>query len=321
VHKSIGLAIIAADEAEAFHRVEELNGTRRLFARELPLRTTAFGTAAKATASGGSIFARRRAILNRERLTFNLEIGCRDASASIHKRKFERLTFGETGKTGLLNGRNVNENILAAIVAHHEAKALLRVEELHNASAFADDLRRHAAAAWAAEAATAAAARTAAETTAAAAATEAAATISVAAAAAAAIAPAGARSVISAAAWCAAEAAATAAAEAVTIFETAAAEIVFAKTVALVSAAPAALAATSFIKTHAVFYFPVPLPCSNHRAGQRANGLVRGIGAPFDSYNEKNQSARALSPMAPSGRGTLARHLHWQGTPQTYVCH
>jgi len=63
----------------------------------------------------------------------------------------------------------MHEHILAAIVAHDEAEALLRVEEFDGAGPFADDLRGHAATAATAAAETAAAA-TAAEATAAAAA-------------------------------------------------------------------------------------------------------------------------------------------------------
>jgi hypothetical protein len=65
----------------------------------------------------------------------------------------------------------VNEHILAAVIANHEAEALLRVEEFDDALAFANDLGRHtatraAAGSAAAEATAAAASAAAAESTA-----------------------------------------------------------------------------------------------------------------------------------------------------------
>src|SRR3546814_9818918 len=41
MHEGIGLAVIALDEAEAFHRVEELDRAGRLLPGELPLRAAA----------------------------------------------------------------------------------------------------------------------------------------------------------------------------------------------------------------------------------------------------------------------------------------
>jgi hypothetical protein len=126
----------------------------------------------------------------------------------------------------------VHEHILTAIVTDDEAEALLSVEELYDALAFANDLSRHSA-----PTATAAATETAAATKAAAtAAAEAVAT---------------------------AEAAATAAAEAVTaisaataaelVAATISAEIFVPEAVALIPAT--ALAAAPTIKTHAVLVF------------------------------------------------------------------
>jgi hypothetical protein len=50
----------------------------------------------------------------------------------------------------------VNEHVVAAVVAHDEAESLLRIEELHDALALADDLRGHSATAAAEAAAIAA---------------------------------------------------------------------------------------------------------------------------------------------------------------------
>jgi hypothetical protein len=143
----------------------------------------------------------------------------------------------------------MDEHVLAAIVANDEAEAFLRVEEFDDALAFADDLGGHAATSSAAAAATEA-------TAASAAAAEATAT---------------------AAAGSIAEATATAAAEAAAITEptaacaaagseaaafrrstTFAAEILFEETVALIAAAPAAVAFAPFIETHARPNFRMP---------------------------------------------------------------
>jgi hypothetical protein len=100
-----------------------------------------------------------RSLCDRERIALDLEIAGRDAPAAIDQSEFERLPFGEAGKSSLLDGGDVDEDIFAAIVADDEAEALLGVEEFDDALAFADDLGRHAAAAWAAAATAAAATR------------------------------------------------------------------------------------------------------------------------------------------------------------------
>jgi hypothetical protein len=46
----------------------------------------------------------------------------------------------------------MDEDVLAAVVADNEAKSLLRIEKLHDALSFADDLGRHSATAAATEA-------------------------------------------------------------------------------------------------------------------------------------------------------------------------
>jgi len=174
------------------------------------------------------------------RLAFDPKVGRRDAAAAIDQRELERLAVGQVGQAGLLDRGNVNEHILAAVVTNDEAEALLRVEEFYDALAFANDLGRHSATRAAAE--TAAAAGTAAE-----AATAAAAAIS-ATAAAAAEAAAGAIATAAAAA-----AVAKATAESATITGTAVeSSKLFAttETIALVTAASAAVTLTPSIETH-----------------------------------------------------------------------
>src|SRR5207302_10653421 len=91
----------------------------------------------------------------------------RHTAATIDERELERLAVGQIGKARLLDRGNVNEHVFAAIIAHDEAKTLLRIEEFYDAFAFANDLGRHS---------TSATAATATKTTAAAAAAEAATT-------------------------------------------------------------------------------------------------------------------------------------------------
>jgi hypothetical protein len=144
VHERVGLAVIALDETEAFHRVEELDRALSLLAGQLALRRTL-----------GS--------LDRDRLAFDSKVGRGDTAATVHQGELERLPVGDVGKSRLLYRRNVNEHVLAAVLADDEAETLLRIEELHDALPFADDLRRHSAAAGAAETAASTAARSARE--------------------------------------------------------------------------------------------------------------------------------------------------------------
>jgi len=242
VDECIGLPVIALNETKAFHRVEELDRSARLFTGQRALRraraaaeaaasTTARGTRARIAITWGATIG------DRHRLTIDLEIGRRDTPAAIDEGEAERLTFGQTGEPGLFDRRDVNEHVFAAIIANDEAEAFLPVEEFHDAGAFADDLRGHAAAS------AATAAKAAAAATSAAAAAESAAAATTAEAITAATEP------VSTAAETIAAATATKAA-AVTAAEAAAAFIA-AETVALVTSASAAIAAATFVKTHA----------------------------------------------------------------------
>ena len=185
----------------------------------------------------------RRPLRNRQRIAIDLEVGRRNPAAAIDEGEFERLAFGEAGEARLLDRRDVDEHVLAAIVADDEAEALLAVEEFDDAFAFADDLRGHSAAA-----ARSAAAEAAATTAATAAAITAAAT-------------AAAIAITAATAAAAAIRRAIAAAEAAPIATVTAAIALFAETFALVSAAPAALSATPSVETHELNTFPRPHPC------------------------------------------------------------
>jgi hypothetical protein len=176
----------------------------------------------------------------------------------------------------------VHENVLAAIIANDEAEALLCVEELYDASRFADNLGGHSAA-------TAAAA---AETTAAAAAEAAATTAAIATATAAAIAATTAAEAAAITTEAAAAAEATAAeAAAITTAKAATAAFV-AKTVALVSAAPAAIPTAPSIKTHALFVFPVRPYSIKTQAPDEKRRCSRTKNSATESAIAQNHTAR-----------------------------
>ena len=199
------------------------------------------GQLALRAAAAARAVARRAAILDRERIALDLEVGRRHPAAAIDEGEFERLAFGQAGQPGLLDRADMDEHVLAAIVADDEAEALLAVEEFDDALGLADDLGGHAAAGAGAAAAEPAAA----------------------AAAAAAIAAAAAAAAEAVAAAAIAAATAAEAVAAAPLSESAAAEAaVFTETVALVSAAPAALSAAPSVETHLYQYtFVRPNPC------------------------------------------------------------
>src|SRR5207302_8707155 len=143
------------------------------------------------------------------------------------------------GETRLLDRRDVDEHVLAAVIANDEAKSLLWFEEFDDAFAFADDLGRHPAAGTAASAAeSSSAGATAAKATASAAAGAAGALTKAASAAAAAVSTAAAALLKSAALF----------------GESLSAEEI----VTLIAAAPAAVAFAPSVETHACPNFRVP---------------------------------------------------------------
>jgi hypothetical protein len=229
----IGLSVIALDEAEAFHRVEELDRAAGLFAGQLTLRRATTATEA-AFAWCCIAVTRGRTIGDGERFAVDLEIGCRHLAAAIDEREAERLALGKSRQTGLFDRRNVHENIFAAIITDDKAETFLPVEEFDDAGAFADYLCGHAATGTTAATAgkAAATAATAAETTTAAA-------ESVATATAEAITAAAAKTI-------------TATGKATAVTTAAAAAAFVTETVAFIASASAAIAAASLIETHAV---------------------------------------------------------------------
>jgi hypothetical protein len=247
VNEGIRLAVIALDEAEALHGIEELDRATGLFAGQLALR---------AASAAGRTRAAAAAALDRHRLAFDAKVGGRHPTAAIDQREFERLAIGEVGETGLLDRRDVHEHILAAIVTNDEAEALLRIEEFDDALAFANDLRGHSA--------TAAATKTAAATAATAAAAEATAPTAAAVTATAA-------ATIAVATAAAAEAAAPAAVAAALLKSDVTRRFIAEETVALVTAAPAAVPLAPFIETHACQTSVVPQLHKTNALGPRRN--------------------------------------------------
>src|SRR5690606_35382707 len=126
VDERVVLSIVARDEAEAFHRVEELDRSGGLFAGQLALRTRAL-------------------LLDRNHVADDLEIRRGDLAAPVDQVEGEFLPFGQAFEARPLDLADVDEHVLAAFVALDEAEALLRIEELDLALSGADDLRRHAA--------------------------------------------------------------------------------------------------------------------------------------------------------------------------------
>src|SRR3546814_667194 len=136
MYKSIGLPIIALNKAKAFHSIEELDRATRLFSRELALGSTIIPTKAASVLGWSS----RRPISHGQGFTLDLQVGSGHFAAAVDQCKFEGLSFGKTGQSGLLDRADVHEHVFAAVIANDEAKTLLSIEEFYNAFAFTDDL-------------------------------------------------------------------------------------------------------------------------------------------------------------------------------------
>jgi hypothetical protein len=145
----------------------------------------------------------------------------------------------------------MDEHVLAAVIAHDEAEALLAVEEFYDTGAFTDDLGRHRRAR-----------RTAATKPAAAAA--------------------------AAKAISTASEAITAATSAETVIASGiSTKIVVAEAIALVPAAPAALTATPFIKTHALYDFPEFIALRSKEPKHRAMVLMVFGAEPLRTFDSQ----------------------------------
>src|SRR3569623_2162463 len=133
--EGIGFAIIARDETEALHRVEELHGAGGFFAGALTLRRSRASTRTCAAAT----------LLDRNHIADDLQVRRGNLPAAIDQVEGEFLTLGQAFQPRPLHLADVDEHVLAAFVALNEAKAFLRIEELDLALAGAARLCGHPA--------------------------------------------------------------------------------------------------------------------------------------------------------------------------------
>jgi hypothetical protein len=149
MHERIWLAIVANEETETLHGIEELDRSGRFLAGQLTLRRP----------------ARSR---SRDDFTDNLEVLSGNLAAAIDEVEFELLPFCKSFEARAFDSTDMDENVLAAALLLDETEAFLAVEEFDGSLAGPDHLRGHAvetaAATAAARTTTAAAARPAAET-------------------------------------------------------------------------------------------------------------------------------------------------------------
>ena len=169
VNERIGLTVVARQEAETLHRIEELHRAYRLLAGKLTTRSAFASIAAATGAAAAALF------LHGNDIAYDLKILSRDLPASVDQVEFEFLAFAQAFETSAFDRADMDEDIFSAAILLDEAEALLRVEELDRSLAGSDDLGRHAvsttgsaAAATVSTAEPAAAIATAAESTAAA---------------------------------------------------------------------------------------------------------------------------------------------------------
>src|SRR5690606_19441206 len=127
VDERVFLAVVAGDEAEALHRIEELDRAGRLLAGQLALR------------AGGLL-------LHRDHVADDLQVGRGNLATAIDQVEGKLLPFGPAVEAGALDLADVDEHVLTALIALDEAEAFLGIEEFYLAGAGTDDLRGHAAA-------------------------------------------------------------------------------------------------------------------------------------------------------------------------------
>jgi hypothetical protein len=84
VNECVGLAVIALDEAETLHRIEEFYRALGLLASQLALRA-ALGA------------------FHRHRFALDPEVGGRNAAPAVDQGELERLPVGKIGEPGLLD--------------------------------------------------------------------------------------------------------------------------------------------------------------------------------------------------------------------------
>merc|ERR1712196_637034 len=101
------MPVIAGEEAETLHRVEELDRPGSLFTGQFAAR----GRFAIATA----------ARFHGDDIADDLQVLCRHLTAAIDEVEFQFLPFCETFETGTFDSADVNENVLTAAILLDEA--------------------------------------------------------------------------------------------------------------------------------------------------------------------------------------------------------
>src|SRR3546814_9748867 len=106
----------------------ELDRATLLFSRELALGSTIIPTKAASVLGWSS----RRPISHGQGFTLDLQVGSGHFAAAVDQCKFEGLSFGKTGQSGLLDRADVHEHVFAAVIANDDAKTLLSIEEFRS---------------------------------------------------------------------------------------------------------------------------------------------------------------------------------------------
>ncbi len=157
--------IIALDETETLHVVEEFDRAISALTGQLALGCTAITAAEAATitaisaAEAAAITAAKTATVaaikataalgargafrHRKRIALDNEVSRGNFATAINEREFERLALCQTGQASLLDRADMHENVIGLLIALNEAKALLTIEEFDDALARPDNLRGH----------------------------------------------------------------------------------------------------------------------------------------------------------------------------------
>src|SRR3546814_5919224 len=96
-------------------------------------------------AASGLCWSSRRPSSHGQGFTLDLQVGSGHFAAAVDQCKFEGLSFGKTGQSGLPDGADVHEHVFAAFIANDEATTLLSMEKFYNPFPFTTNLPGHSA--------------------------------------------------------------------------------------------------------------------------------------------------------------------------------
>ncbi len=141
MHEGIRLSVIAGNEAETALRIEEFDRAFIAFAVGDRRRALAEALATRSGTAVEAAFARwpRRSVRHFQNVADDLHIGGRHPAIAVGQGKFDFLFFGNIVQPSLFQRGNMQEHVIAAIIAGDEAEALLTVEEFYLAAGAADD--------------------------------------------------------------------------------------------------------------------------------------------------------------------------------------